>query len=399
MTLRYSTDIVIFGGGVAGLWLLNRLRSEGYCAILLENSQIGAGQTLASQGIIHGGLKYALGGALTGAADTIASMPQRWRDCLAGNDQVDLRGCKLLSDHYFMWSSGGIRSKLKTFLGSKSLRGRVESVGQDDYPEFFQQASIDGTLYQLPDFVIETESLLATLTKNNEDRIFAVTNNTVSFQRNTADEISTIEIETAQAQISIQSQRLVFAAGKGNQQLIESSGLEKVRTQLRPLNMVFLKQRNLPSVYVHCIGNSFSLTPKLTVTSHQDTDGCTVWYLGGEIAESGVGKSRDQQLQEAQSLVKNLFPWIDIKDADWDCFVIDRAEPAVSSNYRPDDAYLVEEHGVLVAWPTKLTLTPSLGDKLISHLHEQAIEPQPVTDISGLNQALAQPNTAVAQWN
>ena len=25
MTLRYSTDIVIFGGGVAGLWLLNQM--------------------------------------------------------------------------------------------------------------------------------------------------------------------------------------------------------------------------------------------------------------------------------------------------------------------------------------------------------------------------------------
>ena len=34
MTLRYSTDIVIFGGGIAGLWLLNRLHNEGYQAIL-----------------------------------------------------------------------------------------------------------------------------------------------------------------------------------------------------------------------------------------------------------------------------------------------------------------------------------------------------------------------------
>ena len=64
MTAPHSTDIVVFGGGIAGLWLLNRLRDEGNDAILLEADGLGAAQTLASQGIIHGGLKYALGGSV-----------------------------------------------------------------------------------------------------------------------------------------------------------------------------------------------------------------------------------------------------------------------------------------------------------------------------------------------
>ena len=57
MTPSYSTDIIIFGGGIAGLWLLNRLHNEGYQAILLETEALGGSQTIASQGIIHGGLK------------------------------------------------------------------------------------------------------------------------------------------------------------------------------------------------------------------------------------------------------------------------------------------------------------------------------------------------------
>ena len=77
MTSSYSTDIVIFGGGIAGLWLLNRLRDQGYHAILLETDKLGCGQTLASQGIIHGGLKYALNGALSGAACTLAERSSR----------------------------------------------------------------------------------------------------------------------------------------------------------------------------------------------------------------------------------------------------------------------------------------------------------------------------------
>ena len=163
MTLRYSTDIVIFGGGVAGLWVLNAVRSAGYQAILFEKGSLGGGQTLASQGIIHGGMKYALQGALSSATQAIADMPSRWRACLDGSGELDLRGTRVLSDHYYMWSSASLRSKLKTFLGSKSLRGRVAAVAPDSYPPFFQNASVRGSLYQLPDFVVDSESLVEIL--------------------------------------------------------------------------------------------------------------------------------------------------------------------------------------------------------------------------------------------
>ena len=94
---------------------------------LFEKESLGGGQTLASQGIIRSGLKYALQGTLSSAAQAIADMPSRWRACLDGSGEMDLRGTRVLSDHYYMWSSGSLRSRLKTFLGSKSLRGRVGS--------------------------------------------------------------------------------------------------------------------------------------------------------------------------------------------------------------------------------------------------------------------------------
>ena len=121
MTLRYSTDIVIFGGGIAGLWLLNSLREAGYQAILFERHTIGGGQTLASQGIIHGGLKYALQGSLNGAAQAIAAMPERWRQCLAGEGDMDLRGTQVLCEHYYMWSGASMRSSLWIKPGSCDL--------------------------------------------------------------------------------------------------------------------------------------------------------------------------------------------------------------------------------------------------------------------------------------
>lgn len=374
MNLSYSTDIAIFGGGIAGLWLLKQLRQEGYQAILIETDALGGGQTLASQGIIHGGLKYALAGNLSGAANVIADMPRRWRQCLSGSDTMDLKGVKILSEHYYMWSESSFRSRLKTFLGSKSLQGRVEAVDKSEFPDFFAKATVAGSLYQLPDFVIDTESLLQKLVAGQEQHLFQAAEEQVSFQRNDEGSIDGFTIDTGQETISCQCERVIFAAGEGNASLITSSGLQGINTQSRPLHMVYLKQAGLPLVYVHCIGDDFSLTPRLTVTSHANKDGSTVWYLGGELAESGVGKSEAEQLHNAQQVIEDYFPWLDVSAAQWHSFMINRAEASIEGNHRPDNASMVEQDQAIVAYPTKLTLTPSLADKVVDHLATAAVK-------------------------
>lgn len=398
MTSSYSTDIVIFGGGIAGLWLLNRLRDEGYRAILLETDKLGSGQTLASQGIIHGGLKYALNGTLGGAANVIADMPARWRSCLNGQGEIDLSDCKVLSENYYMWSDSGFRSKLKTFLGSKSLVGRVETVEKNDYPEAFRSASAEGTLYKLPDFVLDTHSLLQVLANRQAEHIFQMDSNAYSFVKDSSENVSSVTVKAGGKSIKIEAQRFIFTAGKGNQQLIESAGLVEPKTQLRPLNMVYVKGKNLPSLFVHCIGDSFSLTPKLTVTSHRDADGNVVWYLGGEIAESGVGKDEGSQVEAAKEILSKLFPWVDFENTKLHCFAIDRAEANVNNNYRPDNAFFIEESKVLVAWPTKLTLTPNLADRIIEHLASSDVR-QSLTAEAELGRELNVAEIASARWD
>ena len=95
-------DIAIAGGGIAGLWLLNRLSQLGYSTVLLEKNALGTGQTLASQGIVHGGLKYALNGVLSPASSAIADMPERWRRCLDGQGDIDLRTTRRRAEHYYI---------------------------------------------------------------------------------------------------------------------------------------------------------------------------------------------------------------------------------------------------------------------------------------------------------
>lgn len=398
MNLSYSTDIVIFGGGIAGLWLLKRLRLEGYQAILLESKQLGSGQTLASQGIIHGGLKYALSGSLTKAANTIAEMPARWRQCLAGEDPVDLSNVNVLSEQYYMWSATSFRSKLKTFLGSKSLQGRVQAVAKDALPDFFANEAAEGSLYELPDFVIDSGSLITELVKGQEDHLFLIDPDQVSFVRSGDKQISGVNITQDGANIEIACQKCVFSAGEGNAALITASGINSIGMQRRPLHMVYVKQQDLPAIYVHCIGDDFSLTPMLTVTSHVDETGATVWYLGGELAESGVGKSEADQIQAAKAQLQLYFPWVDFSTAEWDSFMIDRAEARMADGKRPDDAVFAEENNAIVVFPTKFTLTPALADKLVNHLATTAVARSEQASTSELRALLTAPPLGYARW-
>src|SRR5258708_22259578 len=105
-------DVLIFGGGAAGLWLLDRLSRRGDRVLLMEARQLGRGQTIASQGIIHGGLKYTLHGLLTSAAREIRDMPGIWRQCLARARTPDLRHTRLRAPACHLWRSDSLRSRL-----------------------------------------------------------------------------------------------------------------------------------------------------------------------------------------------------------------------------------------------------------------------------------------------
>ena len=52
-----KVDFAIIGGGVTGLWLNALLARTGFSTVLIEKTALGVEQTLASQGMIHGGVK------------------------------------------------------------------------------------------------------------------------------------------------------------------------------------------------------------------------------------------------------------------------------------------------------------------------------------------------------
>ncbi len=369
-----QVDIAIIGGGIAGLWLLNCARNAGYNAVLLEQTALGSGQTVASQGMIHGGVKYTLTGALSGASEAIADMPAHWHRCLQGEGDVDLHGTRVLSEHFYMWSSQSVLSKATTFLASRALRGRVDSVKPKDYPPAFCHEQFRGTVYRLVDMVIDAPSLLDTLRLRYADFIFHSGDCAlrVEKQQKGAD----IFLSHNGTEILLRSQLCVLAAGKGNGELLQQLAIKNVAMQMRPLQQVIVKHPQLSSLYAHCVGSDSK--PRLTISSHNINEEI-VWYLGGQLAEEGVGVSAADLILRAKKELQTLFPQINWSDAQWSTYCVARAEPQQPGLLRPDNAWLSacdDLSRCVVVWPTKLTLVPNLGVLLMNYLRAQNIAPR-----------------------
>ncbi|WJN58984.1 FAD-dependent oxidoreductase [Pseudomonas sp. SO81] len=368
MSQSLSTDILIVGGGIAGLWLNARLRRLGYSTVLVERGSLGGGQSLKSQGIIHGGAKYALHGALTGASEAIADMPRRWREAVAGHGELDLSGVRLLSESHYLWSPGSLAGNLASFFASKAVRGRVDQVKGEQLPPALQHPKFKGKVYRLAELVLDVPSLITRLAELAGDSLLAAREITPLHEGGA---LAGLQIDGRE----IRAQRIVLSAGAGNAELLANLGLEQPRQQLRPLHMVLVKGPSLKPLYAHCLGGGPK--PRVTVTSHPAADGQWVWYLGGDIAEAdGVARDEAAQIRAAQKELGELLPWVDLSSARWATLRVDRAEPAQSGLVRPDNAFLADQGRLLVGWPTKLALSPDFADRVVAALQRDGIQPK-----------------------
>ncbi|HSC83366.1 MAG TPA: FAD-dependent oxidoreductase [Pseudomonas sp.] len=367
MSQALSTDVLIIGGGIAGLWLNARLRRQGFATLLVESASLGGGQSLKSQGIIHGGAKYALHGALTGASEAIADMPRRWREAQAGAGELDLSGVRLLSDAHYLWSPGSLAGNLTSFFASKAVRGRVDQVKGEQLPPALQHPKFKGKVYRLAELVFDVPSLIERLAELAGDSLLA--GHDIA-PLHDGDELVGLRVDGRE----IRAQRIVLSAGQGNAALLSAFGLTQPAQQLRPLHMVLVKGPSLKPLYAHCLGGGPK--PRVTVTSHPAADGQWVWYLGGDIAEAaGVARDEAAQIQAAQKELGELLPWVDLSSAKWATLRVDRAEPAQSGLVRPDNAFLAEQGKLLVGWPTKLALSPDFSDRVLTALQRDGVQP------------------------
>lgn len=358
-------DAIIVGGGIAGLFTLARLIDNGYQTLLLEQNTLGAKQTLASQGIIHGGTKYSLLGKKTNAQKQISAMPRYWRDCLAGQGEVDLTQASVLCDNQLMWARRDISSKITGFFASRAMQSKVIKVSQANLAKTLQHNDITGQFYQLDEPVLAIQSVLDCFRNQYGEHIVEQTtlNNINKTDKGyTVNLVRKSEIETVETSL------VVLCAGEANQTLAKQFAVN-VKQQLRPLRMVKVKvPKAYDNLFLHVL--EMSDKPRITISTSSDKlDGFYHWYLGGNLAEKGVHQSDEILINTAKSELLALFPWLDFFSLDYQIIDINRAE-GVADGSRPDTPVIVREDRVMIAWPTKLAMAPVLANQVLQMIKE-----------------------------
>lgn len=361
MVLHY--DMVVLGAGIAGLWVANRLKRAGYNVIVIEHDQIGGGQTMASQGMIHGGQKYTIGGKVSDHAASLADMPARWQSCFDGYGEIDLTSVKFLSDSQVMWPAGSILSDVAVMGAAKLVNAETRKLKKDDFPlPLANKKKFKGPVYELPEKVLDTRSLMQALAAPLKGRILKGELNEVL-----------PDGQVAISGMAIQAQLVIFTAGIGNEEAFRLLKLAKQHTQRRPLRQVMVRPMD-NTLYGHGIVGQPK--PRVTVTAHPDEAGGYVWYLGGNIAEKSAALDADAAIALARDEMKDIFPDIDWENKEWATWAGDRAEPYDASGQLPPGPHVHQRGRILIAWPTKLTFAPALSDRVIEWLKDKEIEPQ-----------------------
>lgn len=347
--MKRNPDIVIFGAGIAGLWAFNHFKSQGYDVLLLESESIGCGQTIAAQGIIHSGLKYAFAGKINKLAQSISAMPDLWRSALKGEGVVDLSAAKVNAHSQYLMIPGGLMAGLVKLVTKQALGNNVHEVKKEDWPEEIKASGFKGTVVFMDEPVLDVPSVLRALAEPHKSAIRKI---------DTPDDpFGFLERH------GIEPRHVVFTGAASNHEVASASGHDNgLSTQKRPLMQAIMKNAPYP-LYAHLVGTSDK--PVATITTHETTDGKLVWYLGGGVAE----RAKDANPQDAYDFAikgfRKYLPNVDLSDVQWAALPIDRVEGKSETDGWMPDTPTIHSHGnVHYCWPTKLTFAPLLAERL-----------------------------------
>ncbi len=383
--------ILIIGGGIAGLYLRASLHARGQPTILVESSSLGCGQSIASQGILHRGIKYALSSKAAQASSSLAQAHDAWNANFAGTRAPNLGKVRVLAETMHFWTRpagllAAVTSSITGAAAALAMKSGVTKLARADYPADFADSPSTVHVWRVEERCIEVRSLLVALRDASTSPIV---------RGDGADLAALVGDFGARA--------VVLAAGIGNETLIRGLGVDPAPIcQRRPLQMVIM--RDGPSVFFgHCL-QELSDKPRLTITSTTDR----IWYIGGNVAETGVERSPQDQIRAAREELDACMPWVKFasspENTAWSTLRVDRAEGRTLDGSRPDGPVIRRIESKLpvpvwAAWPTKLALAPALAADVETALeHESLLAPPTPDQMTPPSDSQAPFEVASAPW-
>jgi L-2-hydroxyglutarate oxidase LhgO len=358
----FKTDIILFGGGIAGLWLLNRLKKEGYSVILLENEKIGGTQTIHSQGVIHSGFKYQNHPEIVAK---LKEMQREWTEALQGRGGVDLSKTKVSAQHQHYWTQN---VAVNADFYDKLVGNDFKKLSKKDFPSLLQHSNYTGKVFEAAEMILDMPSLIQNLYDNYANFIFKI-NQKTDF---CFDEKGVLKSLTLQNGDSIEAQFFIFTAGAGNESLVNELKIKQLcyksmqKMQKRPLHQVVIYKQDLPDFNGVCVSPELNAFTPVIITTHYTENKQKIWNLGGDIATKGVERSEKEQILFAKSEMNRLLPNINWSNARWATYRVDRAEPLQSEVILPTDVCVDVCMNAIQIFPVKFALMPDVAHKVLT---------------------------------
>ena len=333
---------------MAGLFTLDALVRAGRNALLVERRALGLGQTTSSQGILHAGVKYALGGVAGDDAEEAAAAAGLWRAMLDGSGAPSLSGLRTLASHEFLWRTAGLMGAAGMLGARLALQTRPEAVPEAERPAWL--AGVRGEVYRLGEVVIDPRDLLGRLARPHAGRIALGDVTELRCETSRA----AVTVTVGSASLRLEATQVFLAAGEGNEALLAMAGHgEREPMQRRPLRQAMVRGR-LPWIFGHCIDGAKT---RVTVTSDEMAE-AVVWHVGGEVAERGPELDEAAFLVHARRELATCLPGADLRGAEFASYLVQRAEPRTSSGRRPATVHVRAVGPLVTLWPVKLVMAP-----------------------------------------
>lgn len=361
----YYCDAVVIGGGICGVWVHSLLKQKGYSCLLLEKDKIGGEQSLLSQGILHRGMKYLLGGVFSDISDSLTKATKFWQQALAGVGALDLSDTEILAKQQLLWCQDNLLSNFITTTTKNFFKSQTKTLEQE-----LAWLPNKKTAFWLQETILNGYSLFENFYKQQQQDYYQLTVSSSNCQ--IVEQQNTICLQFKIPQIKIVTKKIILAAGAGNIDLAQFLGIQQ-EIQLRPLRM-FLVEHSLPlKIYGHCLINSSK--PLFTISSHETNSNKMIWYLGGKIAEDGCKLNVVEAIQKAKKIIQQNIK-VKLKNDNWKIVDINRAEPQQKKISLPNQVFVKKFQKTILCLPIKLTLTPIVAEKVLEFFKLEKIIPQ-----------------------
>lgn len=287
-----AVDVVVIGGGVQGLVILDTLIEAGYSCALVTEGDLGAGQTLHSHGFLN-----------TGFGMSGRELPEAVRRIV--QPSLRARGVTLTSNWAILPPPGLRGLLLRAHPGFARLT-------PTHLPDGFAPAFKDAARV-LPDYNFNKRQLVTALSQGHEDHI--IRGSVTGFRGRDPVEAVVLRPQGSDSEVELGAGAVVVAAGCGSKRLLrilDPAAPQLKRIKHRVVQMLCLRAPHnaLPAASVA------ALSLGLLLAAHDDGEHVT-WYvtpmtLGGpsfdEVPNDAAAPADPILLQRAWDRLRTLYP-------------------------------------------------------------------------------------------